>query len=131
MIGTRFGSDETEAGIRNKMKATTVTNFTKGQTNLWGSGGFLGFLTQGIFGIIGGVADFIGGFLGVKNKADAAQATANQAITNTSQVLQQVNVVLNSISAPFAESWTTPVPGQQVSFLMPYCRLTPSGRGLT
>lgn len=116
VIGTRFGSDETEAGIREKLKNPTVNNFAKGQDNLWGSGGFLGFLTQGIFGIIGGVADFIGGFLGVKNKADAAQATANQAITNTSQVLQQVNVVLNSISAPFAESWTTPVPGQQVSF---------------
>lgn len=129
VIGTRFGQDETETGIRNKLKNPTVNNFAKGQDNLWGSGGFLGFLTQGIFGIIGGVADFIGGFLGVKNKADAAQATANQAITNTSQVLQQVNVVLNSISAPFAESWMTPVPGQQVSFPDALLQVNPKRAG--
>lgn len=73
-------------------------------------------LVMGIKGVTGGLIDLTGALKATDTKATQAQQTANQAITNTSQVLQQVNVVLNSISAPFAESWMTPVPGQQVSF---------------
>ncbi|OZD65158.1 hypothetical protein CH263_13530 [Rhodococcus sp. 06-1059B-a] len=112
----RWGQDETPSGVNQKVRTPVVSRFEKGQNNLWGSGGFLGFLTQGIFGIIGGAADFIGGLLGLRNKADSAQQQANQAIENTAQVVKQVRAVMNSITAPFAESWMTQTPGQQVSF---------------
>nr|WP_141216292.1 hypothetical protein [Rhodococcus sp. 06-621-2] len=53
---------------------------------------------------------------GTEQKATQAQQQANQAIENTAQVVKQVRAVMNSITAPFAESWMTNVPGQQVSF---------------
>lgn len=128
VIGTRYGQDETEAGIRGKLKNPTVNNFTKGQDNLWGSGGFLGFLTQGIFGVIGGVADFIGGILGIRNQATSANTVASAAQTAAANAaasaaantltVQQVRseVVQLADNIPAIDSWVSMVPGQQVSF---------------
>lgn len=128
VIGTRYGQDETEAGIRGKLKNPTVNNFTKGQNNLWGSGGFLGFLTQGIFGVIGGVADFIGGILGIRNQATSANTVASAAQTAAANAaasaaantltVQQVRseVVQLADNIPAIDSWVSMVPGQQVSF---------------
>lgn len=128
VIGTRYGQDETEAGIRGKLKNPTVNNFAKGQDNLWGSGGFLGFLTQGIFGVIGGVADFIGGILGIRNQATNANTVASAAQTAAANAaasaavntltVQQVRseIVQLADNIPAVDSWVSMVPGQQVSF---------------
>lgn len=128
VIGTRYGQDETEAGIRGKLKNPTVNNFAKGQDNLWGSGGFLGFLTQGIFGIIGGVSDFIGGILGIRNQATNANTVASAAQTAAANAaasaavntltVQQVRseIVQLADNIPAVDSWVSMVPGQQVSF---------------
>lgn len=112
VIGTRYGQDETEAGIRGKLKNPTVNNFAKGQDNLWGSGGFLGFLTQGIFGIIGGVSDFIGGLLGVRNKANSADAKADTAINTATGAAQTVvNVQKEIIQKIAVFDIRSPTPG--------------------
>ncbi|MDQ0283753.1 hypothetical protein [Rhodococcoides fascians] len=88
--GEKFGSLETEAGIRSRLKNPAVLAYGKGQNNLWGSGGFLGFLTQGIFGIVGAAADFIGGILGIRNKANSADTKATTAINTANGAAQTV-----------------------------------------
>ena len=118
---------QSEASIRAGLRSQ-INGFGQGQNNLWGSGGFLGFLTQGIFGIIGGVADFIGGILGIRNQAtnantvaSAAQtAAANAAASAAANTLtvQQVRseIVQLADNIPAVDSWVSMVPGQQVSF---------------
>jgi hypothetical protein len=88
--GEKFGSLETEAGIRSRLKNPAVIAYGKGQNNLWGSGGFLGFLTQGIFGIVGAAADFIGGILGIRNKANNADTKADTAVNTANGAAQTV-----------------------------------------
>ncbi|MEW1933122.1 hypothetical protein AB0362_13115 [Rhodococcus sp. NPDC079359] len=126
--GEKFGSLETEAGIRSRLKNPAITAYGKGQNNLWGSGGFLGFLTQGIFGIIGGVSDFIGGILGIRNQATSANTVASAAQTAAANAaasaaantltVQQVRsqIVQLADNIPAIDSWVSMVPGQQVSF---------------
>lgn len=78
--------------------------------------GFISSLVFGLKGVTGGLIDLTGFLTATENKANQATATANEAIENTTQVVQQVRAVMNSITAPFTESWMTQVPGQQVSF---------------
>lgn len=109
---------ETTAPMKNSLE----TNFFgKWISNMFGGffNGVLGLisaLVYGLKGITGGLIDLTGALKATDQKADNAQNQANQAIENTSQVVQQVRAVLNSITAPFTESWMTQVPGQQVSF---------------
>ena len=110
--GEKFGSLETEAGIRSRLKNPAVLAYGKGQNNLWGSGGFLGFLTQGIFGIVGAAADFIGGILGIRNKANNADVKADTAVNTANGAAQTVvNVQKEVIQKIAVFDIRSPTPG--------------------
>ncbi|WP_052047348.1 MULTISPECIES: glycine-rich domain-containing protein [Nocardiaceae] len=80
---------ESEAKIRAAGRAGVDAAYGDGRNNMTnnlfggfgnGIGGLVAMLVQGAFGIIGGVADLIGGLLGIRNKADnASQQVAEQA----------------------------------------------------
>jgi len=77
---------------------------------------FISDLVYGLKGATGGLVDLTGLLNATSDKAESAENAANEAIENTGQVVQQVSAIVNSITAPFAESWMTMTPGQQVSF---------------
>lgn len=100
VIGTRFGSDETEAGIRNKLK-TPVGGFAQGQNNLWGSGGFLGMIvgafTGGSFFDLGGASTY----------ADSQQAIINDHTASIEALQAQVEaLVLQGLAIKFVGNST-------------------------
>ncbi len=117
--------NESEAKIKAAARKPADDAYASARTNITNNlfGGFLtgivGFISSLVFalkGVTGGLVDLTGALKATDQKATDAATQANQAIENTSQVVKQVRAVINSITAPFTESWMTQVPGQQVSF---------------
>jgi len=95
----------------------------------WGLSAFSMKSEAGTFTAIESVETVANGAVTVANGAQAAADNAvGTAVTQATNaavgavgaaiapIVQQVNAFANTITAPFAESWMTPVPGQQVSF---------------
>lgn len=99
----------------------------------WGLSAFSMKSEAGTFTAIETVETIANGAVTVANGAQtAAENAVETAVTEATNaavgavgtavgaaiapIVQQVNAFANTITAPFAESWTTPVPGQQVSF---------------
>lgn len=99
---------QSEASIRAGLRASGIGGFGQGQNNLWGSGGFLGFLTQGIFGFIGGVADFIGGFLGIKNQVNQVVNVTVPALQNQINEISEGGVSASRAFFGTSGTWTKP-----------------------
>lgn len=98
VVGTRYGQDETEAGIRGKIKGNAIGGFANGQNALWGSGGFLGMLigalTSGLFFDLGGASSYSSEQLATMN--DHTQQIAELRAAVEESILQGNSIAFTS-----------------------------------
>lgn len=100
-----------------QVKATFIQNLLGGFFNVVDAIGnaitqFIRDLVYALKGVTGGFVDLTGFFQDTKTVADEALSST----INTGQVIRQVQTDVETISAPFADSYETMIPGQQVSF---------------
>jgi hypothetical protein len=88
-VGSRYGQDQTEAGIKTQLRTASLGGFTSAQASLW-SGGFvsalIGAITQGFAFTLGGISTWFGSLLGTVDK----HTTDLAVLQDTTQKLQGV-----------------------------------------